>query len=201
MLYYELMTPDWLYKHAIITKPFTVYSNYIDFPTGGTTHQRLIQTELIAPNTLTATDDVAVTLTVAMNVVKARAIFDPIFGVSDGSTFCGFIAVHTSHYISLPPCYKFEGLISSDKALSNIRRDYTAGHKVTSRAYSSEITIQIKPNEQWGSCHTEHDEGHIKISNYDGKLDLTKGLYLEIYCDSTSEQYNLEYIKTSVHRN
>ena len=35
-------------------------------------------------------------------------------------------------------------------------------------------------NDQWGSCHAKRDEGHIGIGNYKHKLDMTKGLYLEM---------------------
>ena len=60
-------------------------------------------------------------------------------------------------------------------------------------------TIQIKPNDQWGSCHTEHDEGKVKISNYQHKLNLTKGLYFEMYRNDIVEKYRIEYITAEVH--
>ena len=50
------MTPEWLYKHSTITKPFTIHFKYLEIPAGKSEH--LIQAELIAPNTLTTTDDV-----------------------------------------------------------------------------------------------------------------------------------------------
>ena len=49
------MTPEWLYKHSTITKPFTVYSKYLEIPAVKSEH--LIQAELIAPNTLITTDE------------------------------------------------------------------------------------------------------------------------------------------------
>ena len=41
--YYEIMTPDQLYKHSTITKPFTVYPTYLEIPAGQANHERLIQ--------------------------------------------------------------------------------------------------------------------------------------------------------------
>ena len=70
---------------------------------------------------------------------------------------------------------------------------------MNSRHFSSEITIQIKPNDQWGSCHTEHDEGSVKIENYQHKLDLTKGLYFEMYRHSPAEKYRIEYIAAEIY--
>ena len=74
-----------------------------------------------------------------------------------------------------------------------------AGMKVNSRNYSSVVTMQFKPNDQWGSCHTEHDEGHIGIGDYKHKLDMTKGLYLEMYRSDPFEIYNISYIATNIY--
>ena len=189
------MIPDWLCKHSTITKPFTVYPKYLE-TFAGTANERLIQTELIAPNILTTTDSVTVTLTIAMDTVLAdSADHDPIFGISDGTNFVGFWAVDKNNYHDHSPCYRIEGDVANN-ILSNRVQD--AGGKVNSRLYSSEITMKIKPTDQWGSCHTEHDEGHVKIVNYQHKLDLTKGLYLEMYRHSASEKYRIEYIVINI---
>ena len=191
------MTPDWLYKHSTITKPFTVQPKYLEL-LAGNVQERLIQAELIAPNILTTTDNVVVSLTVAMDTVLADSRdHDPIFGISDGTSFVGFIAVDKGNYVSQVPCYRFEG-DSTGNILQNVLTD-PAGVRVRSRYYSSEITIQIKPNDQWGSCHTEHDEGHVGINNFQRKLDLTKGLYFEMYRHTSNEQYRIEYIAAEVH--
>ena len=157
----------------------------------------MIQAELIAPNVLTATDSVVVTLTVAMDTVLAdRRDHDPTFGISDGSSFVGFQAVDKGNYGDHSPCYNIEG-DATNTNLNNRVRDIT-GTKVNSRHYSSEITIQIKPNDQWGSCHTEHDEGHVNIVSYQRRLDFTKGLYLQMYRDGTGEKYYIEYIAVDI---
>ena len=144
------MTPDWLCKHSTITKPFTVQPKYLEF-LAGNANERLIQAELIAPNILTATDNVVVTLTVAMDTVLADSgDHDPSFGISDGTSFIGFIAVDKDNYAGEVPCYRREG-DSTGNILQNILSDNT-GMKVKSRHYSSVITIQIKPNDQWQGC-------------------------------------------------
>ena len=192
------MIPDWLYKHSTITKPFTVLPEYLEILAGKTAYERLIQAELIAPNILTATDSVVVTLTIAMDTVLADSHdHDPVFGISDGISFTGFVVVDKNNYARQVPCYKWEGDITAN-ILQNIIRDLN-GVKVSSRHYSSEITIQIKPNDQWGSCHTEHDEGHININNFQHKLDLTKGLYFEMYRNDAAEKYRIKYIAVEAH--
>ena len=194
--YYQLITPDWLYKHSSITKPFTVYSKYLEIPSG-TVNERLIQAELIAPNVLTATDCVAVTLTIAMDTVLAKGDHDPVFGISDGTSFVGFFAVDKGNYGTDTPCFNTEGDITKTSFINRVRDN--TGIKVSSREYSSEITMQLKPNDQWGSCHTEHDEGTVKIASYQRKLDITKGLYLQMYRSDAAEKYHIKYIVVNIH--
>ena len=123
------MTPDWLYKHSSITKPFTVYPKYLEISTGAL-NERVIQAELIAPNVLTATDSIAVTLTVAMDTTFADSgDHDPTFGISDGTSFVGYYVVDKGNYASQVPCYKHEGDI-----IDNIR---TSKQNIRSHWYKS----------------------------------------------------------------
>ena len=194
------MNTEWLYKHSTITKPFTVHSKYLEIPAGKIAYERLIQAELIAPNTLTTTDDVVVTLTIAMDTVLADSNdHDPTFGISDGTSFIGFRTVDKGNYPNHSPCFKIEGDAATIK-LINIAQDAT-GPKVNSRHYSSEITVQIKPIDRWGSCHTEQDEGIVNIVEYQRTLDMTKGLYFQMYREDNSEKYYLKYIMANIHFN
>ena len=193
------MTPDWLLKHSTITRPFVVQPKYLEL-LARKANERLIQAELIAPNILTATDNVVVTLTVAMDTALADSgDHDPIFGISDGTSFIGFQAMDKSNFGDHTPCVYIEGDATSS-TLDVQNRDVT-GTLVKSRLFSSEITIQIKPNSQWGSCHTEHDEGLVNIVNYQRKLNFTKGLYLQMYRDDdASEKYRIKYITVNIDR-
>ena len=56
--HYKLMTSEWLYKHSTITKPFlSIPAKCLEMPTDKTTCECVIQAELLAPNTLTTTDE------------------------------------------------------------------------------------------------------------------------------------------------
>ena len=107
------------------------------------------------------------------------------------------MVVDKSNYANQVPCYRWEGDIPGN-ILQNIIDDPN-GARVSSQHYSSEITIQMKPNDQWGSCHTEHDEGNVRITNYQHKLNLTKGLYFEMYRHHAAEKYRIKYIAVEVH--
>ena len=144
------------------------------------------------------TTDVEVTLTIAMNTVLADSSdHDPVFGISDGTSFIGFQTVDKTNYHNHSPCFNIEG-DATNTNLNDRTHDFTSP-KVNSQHYSSEITIQIKPNDRWGSCHTEHDEGHVNIVNYQRTLDITKGLYLQMYRADVNEKYNLKYIVANIH--
>ena len=150
-----------------------------------------MQVQLVAPNTLTSTDSVTVSVTIALDTTIADSgDHDISLGISDGVSFIGFIAFDKGNYPSLSPCYKLEGKIVS-MLLQNVQTG--DGPMVTSRKYSSEMKIQIKPTEKWGSCHTEHDEGYVNIQDYQHSLDLSKALYFEIYCQHITEKYRIKY--------
>ena len=188
------MTPKWIHNNAVITGPHTLYPRYFEIlPTTGDPQQRALQVQLVAPNILTSTDSVTVTVTVAVDVSYASSNdHDPVIGISDGKYFIGFIA-HDRHP---HPCDALEG-DSSTVTMQNIPA-LIHGPGVTSRRYSSEINIQLKPAEQWGSCHTEHDEGYTNVGNYQRHLDLSRGIYLEVYHKDAPENYRIKYIVVDV---
>ena len=55
--------------------------------------------------------------------------------------------------------------------------------------------MQLRPSENWGSCHTEQNQGYVAIANYQHSLDPSNGLYLEFYHDNANEHYSIKYIE------
>ena len=131
-------------------------------------------------------------MTVAVDVSYASSNdHDPAIGISDGISFNGArINDRTS-----TPC-KIVERESSTTILTNINS--IGGPTVTSQCYSSEIKIQLKPAEQWGSCHTEHDGGYTNVGNYQHLLDPSRGLRLEIYHNNVDEKYYMKYTVVDV---
>ena len=130
-----------------------------------------------------------------MDTVVAQADHDPRFGISDGKSFIGFVMHEKGNYGSLSPCFGTEADIVN-KIFSS-KKD-GAGSLVSSRKYSSEIQLQIRPKERWGSCHTEHAEGYTNSVKYQHHLNLSQGLYLEMYRSDVGERYRIKYIKVGV---
>ena len=172
--YHQVMSPKWIHSNAVITTPYALYPHYFAIlPTTGVNHQRALQIQLVAPNVLTSTDSVTVTITFAVDVsIASSNDHDPSVGISDGESFIGFKV----HDRAASPCDHYKG-DSNTGVLQN--KNHIIGPVVTSRRYSSEIKLHIRPVEQWGSCHTEHDEGYTNIASYEHLLDPSKGLYLE----------------------
>ena len=191
--YHRVMTPKWIHNNAAIAGPHALYPQYLEvLVTTGDFNQRVIQVQLVSPNILTSTDSVTVTVIVAVDVSYASSNdHDPYIGISDGISFIG---VHTGDRAPIP-CHIVEGE-SSTTILTNA--NFINGPTVTSRHYSSEIKIQPKPAEQWGSCHTEHDGGYTNVGNYQHNLDPSRGLHLEIYRNHANEKYRIKYIVVDV---
>ena len=56
------------------------------------------------------------------------------------------------------------------------------------------MTSQIRPPDQWGSCHIEQVDGLVNTQGYQSTLDLANGLYFELYCHNAEEQYCIKYV-------
>ena len=195
------MTPKWLNVYASITGKYSLYPQYLELdPTTVLRQQKLqqaIEVKLVPPHTLKSTDNVVVTVIIAMDTKLAnKRDHDPSFGISDGKHFIGFRAHDQTNYAKLSPCRHIEGEITGG-LLQNVR--HVEGPLVSSRTFSSEIKLRFRPTEQWGSCHTEQGEGYVNIANYHNKLDLTKGLYLQMYHEDDVEIYRIKYIEVDVY--
>ena len=159
--YQQLMSPRWLHKHSIITGNYTLYPHYLEInPTTvlkQPKRQQAIQVKLVAPDILRSMDSVAVTVTIAMDTELANSKdHDPSFGISDGKSFVGFRALDKTNYAGASPCQHIEGEI-----IAGLLQNFVTveGPLVTSQTFSSEIKLQFRPSEKWGSCHTENNEG------------------------------------------
>ena len=191
------MTPKWIHKNAVITGPHALYPQYFEIlPTSGDNYLRALRVQLIAPNILTSTDSITVTVTVALDKTLADSIdHDPVIGISDGENFIGFMMRDKGNYPTLSPCHNLEGKVMPS-LLKDVQRG--SGPLVSSRTFSSEVKIQIKPNEKWGSCHTEHDGGYVNNQDYHMSLDLTKALYFEFHREQATENHRIKYIVVDV---
>ena len=191
--YHKVMTPKWIHSNAVITGPHALYPQYLEIlSTTGATFQQALQIQLVAPNILKPTDSITVTVTVAVDATYATSNdHDLATGISDGISFIGSYSKDSFAH----PCVIREGG-SSTATLTHISD--IIGPAATSQQYSSEIKIQLKPAEKWGSCHTEHDGGYTNAGYYQRLLDPSRGVNLLMYRGSTNEKYRIKYIVVHV---
>ena len=148
------MTPSWLHKHSTITGLHSLNPQYLEFLPSTVARQQILEVQLVAPNVLTSTQCISVTLTIAMDTALADGgDHDPSFGISNGNSFVGFQISDKANYPDVSPCFYHEG-DNANGVLTNGKSGI--GPLVTSRSYSSEVKLHIRPTEQWGPYHTEH---------------------------------------------
>ena len=193
----QLMSPKWIEKNAVITGPYTVTNDYYEITsTSGADNQRALRVQLVPPNILTATYDYTVTMLVALDTsIAVTNDHDPIFGISDMKNFMGFETNDVSNYPYNGPCISVQGVVGTSQLQDP---KYGISPKVNSTHYSSEVTGRIKLSEQWGSCHTEHNEGYTVAVSYQNVLDPWGGLYFEFYRNDANEHYRIKYIEVTV---
>ncbi|XP_065897613.1 uncharacterized protein [Dysidea avara] len=195
--YRQLMTPQWIEGHATISGPYEVFPQYFEIlNTTGDWYQNHLQVQLVPPGILKADDSVTVTMIIALDTELADSQdHDIAFGISDNASFVGFTQFDRAADLQVSPCRSIEG--DRDNGLLQ-NRVILNGPLVASLNFSSETKLQIRPAEQWGSCHTEQDEGYTIVANYQHILDLSNGLFLEMYRNQPDEVYRIKYIATDV---
>ena len=193
----QLMTPWWLEKNAEVVGPSEVVPGYFEIdPSTGAKYQRAMRVTLVDPNVLAPSDSVTVTIKSALDTTVAQKDdHDPIFGISDMNNFFGFQTTDVSDFPNYSPCYRMEGTVG-ESILEN--RKQGGGPRTNSTHYSSEITLQIRPAENWGSCHIEQVDGLINTQGYQSSIDPSKGLYFELYRHNAEEQYRIKYFRIKV---
>ena len=193
------MTPRWIQEHATISGPYQVFPDYFEIlNTTGAWYQNHLQVQLVPPGVLKANDSVTVTMTVAMDTELANSQdHDIVFGVSDNTSFLGFIQFDNPLDLGVTPCRSIEGDLEQGTRIFQ-NRVISNGVIVASNMYSSEAKMYIRPAEQWGSCHTEQVEGTTNVASYQRILDLSQGLFLMMYRNTPTEVYHIKYIETDV---
>ena len=193
----QLMTPYYIDKHAEVVGPTEMVPGYyvID-PSTGAKYQRALRITLVDPDVLTSADSITVTIISALDTTVAQENdHDPIFGISDKNNFFGFQTLDVSDFPNYSPCFRMEGTVG-DTVLEN--RKQGGGPRTNSTHYSSEITLQIRPAEQWGSCHIEQVDGLVNTQGYQSTIDPTKGIYFEWYRHNAEEEYRIKYLRIMV---
>ena len=195
MPFYRLYTPYDIRDDAEFTTRYSSYSRTaISFKGGSSSYSRLFKLPLLAGDLLTYSADITVKITVGLQNAIRSDDSDPKFLLSDGDSGVGF---EMREEAGADRCRGIQGLMG-DVLSSRITRD-GASHK--SSTLPEEFVLTINPSKSWGSCHFAVDSGLISPAYYSRRLDLRKGLWLEVYGEDTGEQYLINYIIVEIHEN
>jgi len=87
---------------------------------------------------------------------------DPAYGVSDGVSFLGLMAVDKQNYANGDaPCFGMEGMSGGSLTGSRLISRFS---RPNDSFYPDQFIITLKLNENWGSCYTAHDGGFVKTA-------------------------------------
>ena len=118
---------------------------------------------------------------------------DPKFLLSDGSYGIGYEIRDNNGY----HCRGVQG------TMGNILARSTRGSRVLHQSFifPEQLVLTIKPTEYWGSCYFAVDSGLISPVTYTQRINPQRGLWLEVYAESTNEKYLFNYISVEIHEN
>ena len=193
------MTPSWLEAHAsYIDRYRSSTTKQLTFNAGSLHYAALLKVPIIPADILE--DSSLVTLKIVASLdddIGKKEDSDPKFGVSDGVKFVGFETVDKGTYsLGYAPCFGIEG--TSGSSLTERREISEYSPTPNDSIYFSQFVITLKLNERWGSCYTAHDGGFVKTADYNKRLQLSKGLALEVYRDEKEENVGIKFIEVTV---
>ena len=196
------MNPSWIETHASYIDGFRRNTTeQITFYAGAVYRAALFKVPMIPVNVLQNSTPLTVKIVISTNVTIGSAgpdSGDVIYGVSDGRSFVGFIALDNYNYKNrYLPCCGFEG-VSSSSRLKGYKRVSSWHPKPSDSFYPGQFVGTLSLNERWGSCYTAHDGGFVKTAVYSKRLTLSKGLTFEVYKNNKNEVVGFKFVEVTI---
>ena len=133
------------------------------------------------------------TVTVGLeNGVRVSGDSDPKFFISDGERGIGFDLRDGA-----PRCQGIQARMGDVMSSSTFFNSAPAQSNILSERY----IFTISPSQLWGSCHFGSDSGLVSPVSFTQYIDLSQGLWLEMYREDANEQYIINYINVEIHEN
>ena len=196
VLYYKVMTPQWLQDHASLNHLIAASPTSLHFRPNQQS-ARMIKVPLFQRGEL-PTDDITVTITVHLED-PPTSDSDFVAAICDG-TVCNGLYIsdsgnypnHACNYLTMN-----SGVVrTSITSLGNC-----GGIRITYTTFPNTVTITFYPIHKWASFSIPPSGGYTTAGTFTRQLDLTKGLYLEAYGDNANEQYKLQFMEVKVTKN
>ena len=194
VLYYKVMTPQWLEDHASLNQLIASTPENLHFRVNKI-HSRLIKVPLFQRGEL-PTDDIIVTITVHLED-PPTSDSDFLPAICDGTVCNGFWISDFGNYPNQACTY---GTIASGVNFTLIWSRLCRA-PITYRHFPNTVTLTFYPANKWGSFSIPPSGGYTTAGTFIQQLDLTQGLYLEVYGTDANEEYKLMFMEVKVTKN
>ena len=194
VLYYKVMTPQWLEDHASLSQLNAATPEMLHFKINKL-HSRLIKLPLFQRDEL-PTDDIIVTITVHLED-PPTSDSDFLPAICDGTVCNGFWISDSGNYPNQACIYM---TIGSGVTYTSIASTL-CGAPITYQHFPNTARLTFYPANKWGSFSIPPSGGYTTAGTFTQQLDLTKGLYLEVYGTDPNEEYKLMFMEVKVTKN
>ena len=190
------MTSKWIQDHAAISGLVSATNAVMRFKPP-VEHARLLRIPIFQRGQVPEEDIVVYIKLYLRDPLTSDA--DPVFGISDGKTFHS-IAVSDRGNYPKNACW-FDTSGSGPIRINPKFTGTCGGIPITYTTFPNEVTLTFYPSEQLGTFHIIPHGGYTAVGSFTQKLDLTQGLFFEMYGHEIPEQYRLQYIQIEVKSN
>ena len=195
VLYYKVMTPQWLEDHASLSHLIAATPEMLHFKINKA-RSRLLKVPLFQRGEL-PTDDVIVTITVHLED-PPTSDSDFLTAICDGTVCNGVDTSDSGNYPNNACNY---WTIESGVTFTAIGSTGSCGARITYQHFPNTATLTFYPVNRWGSFSIPSSGGYTTAAAFTRQLDLTKGLYLEVYGHDVNEEYKLMLMEVKVTKN
>ena len=189
------MTPQCLEDHAGLSQLIAATPENLHFKVNQA-GARLIKVPLFQKGEL-PTDDIIVTITVHLED-PPTSDSDFLPAICDGIVCNGVFISDTGNYPNGACNYV---TIESGVTFTTILSTGRCGAPITYQQFPNTATLTFYPMNKWGSFSIPSSGGYTTAIRFTRQLDLTKGLYLEVYGGDANEEYKLMFMEVKVTRN
>ena len=191
--FYKLYTATTISNEAIFTASFSSATTVaLTYNAGvGAINGRLFRLPLMSADLLESSADIVAVITVGLEKEVRNGDNDPWFFLSDGTTGIGFQMLDGVGN----RCRGAQAIMGN--TLTSMATFSGAPH--ISSTLPEEFVLTIKLRRTWGSCYNSVDSGAISPVRYTRTVFPNRGLWLEVYRNSLSDQYSFNYIKVELH--
>ena len=190
------MTSKWIQDHAAISGLVSATNAVMRFKVGAT-YARLLRIPIFQRGQVPE-EDIVVYIEAYLRDPPTNDS-DPLIGICDG-TICN--AIYWSDRDNYPKNACNYASFNSGLIYTNHQfLGDCGGIPITFATYPNAVTLTFYPSEQLGTFHIIPDGGYTTVGSFTKKLDLTQGLFLEMYGDHANEQYLLQYMQVEIKAN